>query len=709
MIARAPGALLAMAGLALHPWVVAPAVLGRSPGAGTLVAALALQLLIVATGVLVAIRPSRVPSAARVVLAVAALGGLAWGARLNARRFEASAVEAVMRAGHLRMLDGEEVIAEMTPRLRDLGRGAQNLDLPGADGRKLFADTVVLADLDASRPPRPLREMPAIAAVERGWEVAPERTVRRDDLSFWRPLLADVAYFEFVKFYFISGEISKLRDDEMASKMGFDALTRTRTGRWTAMRGKMKTLWRRQPGSDPQKFDWRLHELKTDHMETFEVERLPFADVLDTALPDAALRDRARRNRHAELVLEGLIDLTKESVERTFKPPHPHFSVFSQDRHAGVSVVDIDADGFDDLYVTPELGRNMMLRNRGDGTFEDVAPRLGLDLDSHTASTLFADFDNDGDLDAFAGRTLERTAYLSNEGGRFVDRSDRVGPPLPYLVSSLAAADYDGDGLLDVYVSTYAEELVTLENGSRRTAAAQAATMGQERKAATGDALLAEFLSPEDARELARLEREHGEAYVNLYGPPNLLLKNAGGGRFVEATEAKALRLFRNSYQCTWQDYDDDRDPDLYCANDFSPNNLFRNDGGDRFADVTQETQTQDNGFGMGVSWGDYDGDGRQDLYVSNMFSKAGRRITAQIPGIDPRFAEFARGNTLFKNQPGAFARVSGLDPPAVLVEKAGWSWGSQFVDVDNDGWLDLFALNGMYTAPEQVERPVDT
>ena len=62
--------------------------------------------------------------------------------------------------------------------------------------------------------------------------------------------------------------------------------------------------------------------------------------------------------------------------------------------------------------------------------------------------------------------------------------------------------------------------------------------------------------------------------------------------------------------------------------------------------------------------------------------------------------ASMARGNSLLRNQPGAFARVSGLEPPALTVERAGWGWGSQFVDVDNDGWLDIHALSGYYTSP---------
>ena len=147
---------------------------------------------------------------------------------------------------------------------------------------------------------------------------------------------------------------------------------------------------------------------------------------------------------------------------------------------------------------------------------------------------------------------------------------------------------------------------------------------------------------------------------------------------------------------------------DVYAANDYAPDNLFRNDGVDGFTDVTVETGTADLGFGMGATWGDYDEDGRLDLYVTNMYTKAGLRITAQLDWVDPILARAARGNTLLRNTVDGFEHVSGLEPPGLLVAAAGWGWGSQFVDLDNDSDLDLYALSGYYTAPSAVELPID-
>ena len=124
-----------------------------------------------------------------------------------------------------------------------------------------------------------------------------------------------------------------------------------------------------------------------------------------------------------------------------------------------------------------------------------------------------------------------------------------------------------------------------------------------------------------------------------------------------------------------------------------------RNDGEAGFRDVTGETGTADVGFGMGVSWGDYDGDGRQDLYVSNMFSKAGERITAGIEGLDARFAKMARGNTLFRNLgDGRFEDVT----MEAGVAMGRWAWGALFTDFQNDGLPDLVVPNGFVTGEDQ-------
>ncbi|MCC6235901.1 MAG: VCBS repeat-containing protein, partial [Verrucomicrobiales bacterium] len=159
----------------------------------------------------------------------------------------------------------------------------------------------------------------------------------------------------------------------------------------------------------------------------------------------------------------------------------------------------------------------------------------------------------------------------------------------------------------------------------------------------------------------------------------------------------------------TWCDYNGDGRPDLYIPNDWGMNVLFRNDGPAGFTDVTAEMGLTFYGFSMGATFGDVDNDGRDDLYVSNMYSEAGRRMIERLPGLDPQFVESANGNYLYHQQPdGRFAQVGGLQPPAMPVMNAGWSWGGCFADFDNDSFLDLYVLNGYFSAPHELASDLD-
>ena len=159
----------------------------------------------------------------------------------------------------------------------------------------------------------------------------------------------------------------------------------------------------------------------------------------------------------------------------------------------------------------------------------------------------------------------------------------------------------------------------------------------------------------------------------------------------------------RDSYAAAWEDYDNDGDLDLYVANDFGRNNLYRNvaerGGAPRFADVADYAGVVDVGPGMSACWGDYDDDGRTDLYVSNMFSSAGNRVTGQTQfhadadaETKGHFRRHARGNSLFANRgTGRFEDVS----IAAGVTFGRWAWGSKFADLDDDGRLDILVANG--------------
>ena len=330
--------------------------------------------------------------------------------------------------------------------------------------------------------------------------------------------------------------------------------------------------------------------------------------------------------------------------------------------HEGLTVGDFDGDGLEDLYVCQPGGLpNRLFLARPDGSAREAAAEAGLDWLDMTRAALLVE------LDGRAGRDLvlalgDEVLLLANDGaGRF---EPRLGFEAP-TTTSLAAADVDGDGDLDLYACGY--------------------------------------VTPYDdqAAPLPYHDANNGQ--------PNLFLRNDGDWRFVDATRASGLDANnrRFSFAASFEDYDDDGDPDLYVANDFGRNNLYRNDGG-TFVDVAAEAGVEDVSAGMGVTWADYDGDGLTDLYVSNMFSSAGSRVTYQRrfqSGADARvlgeLRRHARGNSLFRNRgDGTFEDVS----VEAGVTMGRWAWGASFVELNADGRPDLLVPNGFVTG----ERPHD-
>ncbi len=622
-----------------------------------------------------------------------------------------------------RMLDSEGIHIGWGKEsfLKPLGSSIMDLSFPDGSSWQLFEDEVTWTDI-SSTPPT-ITEQGSSGVVVREWQVSTEvHTGPVGEMSLYQGLFDEVDYFKKAKMK-VYLPVPTWIEYPSTRKHGmlFSASAKMKNGNTAKVLGLAHVSLRRDGDgvSDFKIYDWRTVYLKTQ-----EVSHYLFEDVLDQAVTDADSAAAARRSLHEEKVEEYLVAL-RDGEE--WEKPNMYFRPESFDRHPGVSIVDLDRDGWDDFYVMERWGKNMFFHNNGDGTFTETAAKLGLDIDGNTSSAIFADFDNDGDADLFLGGTLEACKYLLNEGGVFVDRSnDLIDGSLPFLTSSVAAADVNNDGLLDLYVSSYAGDFAQRALNIRRYNA-----RNKDWKNA-----LEPFMEASDWKHLDALFDEiapTNKYYTQRPGPPNRLLINQGEGRFKVDGESSVARIFRNTYQATFADYDGDGDQDLYCANDFAPNNMFRNNGDGTFTDATSETDTADIGFGMGASFGDYDQDGDQDMYVANMFSKAGRRVTSFFEpgrenydpslmsgsGIDPVFRRMAEGNSLFRNDGDSFTKVSGMtkyerwdlqepDGHKIPVEEGGWAWGVQFCDFDNDSYLDLYGLSGYYTAPKKVKLKVD-
>jgi hypothetical protein len=335
--------------------------------------------------------------------------------------------------------------------------------------------------------------------------------------------------------------------------------------------------------------------------------------------------------------------------------------------HNGLAVGDYNNDGLEDLYVCQPAGLpNRLYRNNGDGTFDDVTAAAGLDVLDASAMAIFADFDNDGDQDLLVVAGSQLLLFRNNGAGKFARQSASGLQASSATLTGAAVADFDRDGWLDIYVCAY-----------------DFWTAGAEYDAPT-------------------------PYYDATNGPPNFLYRNRGDGTFEDVTQASGMGANndRFSFAAAWADYDGDGWPDLYVANDFGRNNLYRNNGDGTFRDVAQEAGVEDLAAGMSVSWGDYDGDGRLDLYVSNMWSSAGQRLTfnpafasvADDEAVRAAFQRQARGNSLFRNNgDGTFEDAS----VEAGVEFGRWAWGSGLWDYDGDGRLDIFITNGYITGPD--------
>jgi len=347
---------------------------------------------------------------------------------------------------------------------------------------------------------------------------------------------------------------------------------------------------------------------------------------------------------------------------------------FPQTMCGGVAAFDFDNDGRMDLFFTngaklPELEKadprfyNCLLRNRGDGTFEDVTARAGLlgkDL-GFSFGVAAGDYDNDGFDDLFICNAGRNTLYHNNGDGTFTDVTERSGiGTKPKDVLSVAAAwfDYDNDGKLDLIVTNYTVWTPQIDK--------VCAVNGQQYYC-------------------------HPKVYPNV---AHRLYRNLGNGRFQDVTDASGFgKELGKGMGVAIADFNADGYMDVFVANDTVRNFLFINQKDGTFKESGYEwgvayDESGNAGSSMGADAKDYDNDGLPDLFYNN--------LKGQIWG-------------LFRNIGGKYMNyVSGMSHLSHLsAHSSGWSNG--FVDYNNDGWKDIYSSNGDIDNIGEVSRQSDT
>jgi len=326
----------------------------------------------------------------------------------------------------------------------------------------------------------------------------------------------------------------------------------------------------------------------------------------------------------------------------------------SQTTSPGGAFADYDNDGDLDIYITNGFGLpNALYRNNDDGTFSDVAKESGVDHRGFAMGCVFGDYDNNGDLDLYVTNYNEPNIFFRNNGdGTFIDVTTETGTGDERWGITGVFADYDNDGNLDLYIVNYirfAKELAPMD-----------------------------FVLVERSEDNVLLAPEP-------YDPQgNVLYRNNGDGTFTDVTDYAGLADKEGKgLSAIFGDYDNDGDADLFVANDISRNKLYRNNGDGTFADVSFLEGVDDPRSGMGIDWGDYDNDGDLDFYAGYFKYQANALYRNNLP-------QSPSGDEILANFDDVSAATGLAEPCRMYV-----TWGAGFLDYDNDGYLDVFAVNG--------------
>jgi hypothetical protein len=353
-------------------------------------------------------------------------------------------------------------------------------------------------------------------------------------------------------------------------------------------------------------------------------------------------------------------DITHEAgvnnrhTNRMFHNPYANIMAGYTALGASAAVADYDGDGYDDVFVTDSGidGRNHLYHNDHNLKFTDVAEQAGVangnDASNATSAAVWLDFNNDGRPDLLVVRFGHSQLYENLGGGKFKDVSKIAGIDRYMNAIKAIAFDYDRDGFVDILFASYFQPVNIFDPATPR-------------------------FFPES------FETANNGGGVTLF-------HNNGNGTFTDVTKQAGLAQSGWTLDVGHADADNDGDDDLYVACDFGTDRFFRNNGDGTFTDITESAIGFDTKKGMNAEWGDFDNDGLLDIYVTNITDDYMR---------EGNFLWHNDGNLKFTD----VARETG-------TADTGWGWGAKFFDYDNDGWLDLYVMNGWVSAGKDSYVP---
>jgi enediyne biosynthesis protein E4 len=327
----------------------------------------------------------------------------------------------------------------------------------------------------------------------------------------------------------------------------------------------------------------------------------------------------------------------------------------------GVILFDYDRDGWPDIYFTNAPTVEMTLKgtksfgalyhNNHDGTFTDVTAKSGLSKACMAMGGAVGDYNNDGWPDLYITCLGGNILYRNNGDGTFTDVTAKAGVADGRWSTGAAFGDYDGDGFADLMVANYVD--FHLDDLPKFGSAAFCKYRG--------------------------IDVQCGPR--GLRGAGDSLFHNNGDGTFTELSKAAGVNDPDGYYGLgvLWSDFNNTGRPDIFIANDSTPNYLYKNVANGKFKDIGLESGTavSDDGSeqaSMGIAIGDYNHTGRPSLYVTN----------------------FSDENDVLYRNDGGWNFMETSYPSGVAVPSLPWvKWGTAFVDMDNDGWLDLIAVTG--------------